>query len=43
MHDGRYRTVKEIFTKEKHGAFYGSLSRLSDRDIDDLVEFLLSL
>ncbi|MFZ1934120.1 MAG: hypothetical protein WCB27_13070 [Thermoguttaceae bacterium] len=43
MHDGRYRTVKEIFTQDKHGAIYGSFSRLSDRDIDDMVEFLLSL
>ena len=43
MHDGRYRTVKEIFTQDKHGAIYGSFSRLSDRDIDNMVEFLLSL
>ena len=43
MHDGHCRTVKEIFTKEKHGAIFGNLSRLPDRDIDDLVEFLLSL
>ncbi len=43
MHDGRYRTVKEVFTENLHGAMYGNLSRLSSGDIDDLVEFLLSL
>ncbi len=43
MHNGHYRAVKEIFTEGKHGARYGNLSDLSSSDIDDLVEFLLSL
>jgi YVTN family beta-propeller protein len=43
MHDGRYVTMKEVFTEGRHGAIGGSLDGLSEQDIDDLVEFVMSL
>lgn len=43
MHDGHYTTMKEVFTKGKHGSQGGSIDHLTDRQIDDLVEFVLSL
>jgi cytochrome c peroxidase len=43
MHDGRYLTVKELLTQGKHGFAGGNFGRLSEKDIDDLTEFLLSL
>lgn len=43
MHDGQYLTIKELIAKGKHGAKGGDISKLSDKDIDDLVEFVLSL
>jgi hypothetical protein len=39
LHDGRYVEVKEIFTKGKHG----NVGKLTDVEIDDLVEYVLSL
>jgi len=43
MHDGRYTTMKELFTKGKHGMKNGKADKLNDKQIDDLVEFVLSL
>jgi YVTN family beta-propeller protein len=43
MHDGHYLTVKELLVKGRHGGKVGNLDKLSENDIDDLVEFLLSL
>ncbi len=43
MHDGRWVTMKEVFTEGRHGAIGGSLEGLTEQDIDDLVEFVLSL
>ena len=43
MHDGQYLTIKELISKGKHGAKGGDISKLSEKDIDDLVEFVLSL
>ena len=44
MHDGQYTTMKELFTKGKHGEKGGGpVSKLSEQQIDDLVEFVLSL
>jgi DNA-binding beta-propeller fold protein YncE len=39
MHDGRYVKMKDIFTKGKHG----NVEHLSDEEIDNLVEYVLSL
>lgn len=39
LHDGRSATMKDVFTVERHGFVNG----LSDQEIDDLVEYVLSL
>ncbi len=39
LHDGRYTTMKELLAKGKHG----EVDKLSDKQLDDLVEFVLSL
>jgi cytochrome c peroxidase len=43
MHDGRYVTLKDLLAHGKHGGAAGQLDKLSNKDLDDLVEFLLSL
>lgn len=43
LHDGRYLTVKELLTKGNHGFGDRRGNELSNHDIDDLVEFVLSL
>ncbi len=43
MHDGRYTTLKELFTVGKHGKKGGPVDKLSAQEIDDLVEFVRSL
>lgn len=43
MHDGRYVTLKEIFTDGGHGDVLGSVDEMSEEEVDDLVEYLLSL
>jgi len=43
LHDGRYTTVKELIAKGKHGKTRGRVEELSESEIDDLVEFVLSL
>ena len=40
MHDGQYLTIKELLAKGKHGLRAGELS---EAEVDDLVEFVLSL
>jgi YVTN family beta-propeller protein len=43
LHDGRYATIKELIVKGKHGADPVRASPLSEQEVDDLVEFVLSL
>ena len=43
MHDGRYITMKELIVDGKHFDTDGRFSRLSEQEIDDLVEYVLSL
>ncbi len=43
LHDGRYVTVEELIVKGTHGSSHGDVEELSDREIADLVEFVLSL
>jgi cytochrome c peroxidase len=44
LHDGRYATVKELIVNGKHGlADPGRGAPLTEQEIDDLVEFVLSL
>ena len=43
LHDGRYVTMQELFSKGKHGSQEGDVDKLSEQQIDDLVEYVLSL
>ena len=43
LHDGRYTTMKEVFAKGRHGKEGGDLDKLSDQQINNLVEYVLSL
>jgi len=43
LHDGRYATLKELLTEGNHYAPDNRLKQLSEQEIDDLVEFVLSL
>jgi hypothetical protein len=43
LHDGRYLTVRELLVDGQHGLKGGRLEGLSEQDIQDLVEFVLSL
>jgi YVTN family beta-propeller protein len=43
MHDGHYLTIKELLTAGKHVAKGTKLEKLTPQQLDDLVEFVLSL
>ena len=43
LHDGRYLTIKELIVRGKHGGKDGNLDTLNEQQVDDLVEFILSL
>lgn len=43
LHDGRATTLHELFTKYNPDDRHGATSKLSPDQLDDLVEFLLSL
>ena len=43
LHGGQYLTVKELLVEGKHGLGGGRLEGLSQQEIDDLVEYVLSL
>ena len=43
LHDGRYETIRELIVEGKHFAPDNRLDKLTEQDIDDLVEFVLSL
>jgi mono/diheme cytochrome c family protein len=43
LHDGRWLTVKELLLEGKHGLRRPVAGGLSDEQLDDLVEFVLSL
>jgi DNA-binding beta-propeller fold protein YncE len=43
LHDGRYWTIKELFIEGRHGGTNGELAGLDNQQLDDLVEFVLSL
>jgi YVTN family beta-propeller protein len=43
MHDGHYLSLKELFVEGKHGLKEGEAGKLSEQEINDLVEFVLSL
>ena len=43
MHDGRWLTIKDLIQKGKHGAKGGDIGKLTEEQVNDLVEFVLSL
>jgi len=43
LHDGRYETIRELIVEGKHFAPDNRLDLLTEQEIDDLVEFVLSL
>jgi cytochrome c peroxidase len=43
LHDGRYVTMREVFTVGRHGDTMGDIEGLTEQQIDDLVEYVLSL
>ncbi len=42
-HDGKYATIRELLTQGEHGGTDGKVDELTEKQIDDLVEFVLSL
>jgi len=43
MHDGQYTTIKDLIAKGKHGAKGGDVGSLTEQELNDLVEYVLSL
>jgi cytochrome c peroxidase len=43
MHDGHYTTMKSLFKEGKHGKMGGDVESLTEQELNDLVEFVLSL
>ncbi|MDR0686416.1 MAG: c-type cytochrome [Dysgonamonadaceae bacterium] len=43
LHDGRYINMKDLFKKGKHGNMEGNLESLTEEQLDDLIEYVLSL
>lgn len=43
MHDGHYVTIKDLIVKGKHGNKVGEVETLTEQEVNDLVEFVLSL
>ncbi len=43
LHDGRWLSIRDLIGKGKHGKKSGAIEKLTPGEIDDLVEFVLSL
>jgi cytochrome c peroxidase len=43
MHDGHHTTIQELLKMDKHGKETGDIEGLTDQEIADLAEFVLSL
>ena len=43
LHDGRYTTIRQLIKEGKHGHKQGAVTRLTEQELNDLVEFVLSL
>ncbi len=43
LHDGRHATVKALIQNGRHGNTRGQVERMTEAEVDDLVEFVLSL
>ena len=43
LHDGRYTTIRQLLKEGKHGHKQGPVEKLTDQEINDIAEFVLSL
>jgi len=43
LHDGSAATMREVLTTRNRQDMHGSTSSLTDREVDDLCEYVLSL
>ena len=43
LHDGRYVEMRDVFKLGVHGDVSGDVGGLTDTQIDELVEYILSL
>jgi YVTN family beta-propeller protein len=43
LHDGRYTTIQQLLVEGRHGLRHGGSDTLGAQEVDDLVEFVLSL
>ncbi|MFC1597235.1 cell surface protein, partial [Planctomycetota bacterium] len=43
LHDGKYTTIRELLAKGRHGQQADDVEGLTDRQINDLAEYVLSL
>lgn len=43
MHDGSFTTIQELIGKGKHGKTSGDVESLSEQEVNDVAEFVLSL
>ncbi len=42
MHDGRFRSIRDVIARGKHGARHGKVADLTAREVKDLAAFVLS-
>ncbi len=43
MHDGHWTTIEKLIKEGRHGSYGGDIDSLSEKQLDDLIEFVLSL
>ena len=43
MHDGRYTTIRQLIRQGKHGSTVGDINSLTEQELNDLSDFVLSL
>jgi hypothetical protein len=43
LHDGRYTTIRQLLVEGRHGLDHLPSDALDTQEIDDLVDFVLSL
>ncbi len=43
LHDGRYVDLRDVFLDGMHGDVKGAVDELTEEEVDDLVEYILSL
>ena len=43
MHDGHYTTLEALFKEGKHGNVKGKMEKLTEQEVNDLIEFVLTL